>query len=63
AAGPAPSAAHAATPQALADTTLAWLHAPQKVQALQQRFSTLHEQLRRDTPTLCAEAIAGVLET
>ena len=52
----------AATPQALADATLAWLHAPQKVQVLQQRFSTLHEQLWRDTPTLCAEAIAGVLE-
>lgn len=51
----------AATPQALADATLSWLEAPQKVQALQSRFTTLHEELRRDTPSLCAEAIAGVL--
>ncbi len=52
----------AATPEALADATLAWLHAPEKVTALQQRFSLLHDELRRDTPTLCANAIEQVLQ-
>jgi len=52
----------AATPQALADATLAWLDAPEKVTALQQRFSLLHDELRRDTPTLCAHAIEQVLQ-
>jgi len=52
----------AATPEALAQATLAWLDAPEKIQALQQRFSELHVQLQRDTPTLCADAIQKVLE-
>ncbi|VWX63083.1 Lipid-A-disaccharide synthase [Burkholderiales bacterium 8X] len=51
-----------ATPQALCDATLAWLDAPERVHALQQRFSALHLELRRDTPTLCAHAIQKVLE-
>lgn len=50
-----------ATPPALAEATLAWLAEPAKVEALQQRFRALHEQLRRDTPTLCADAIEKVL--
>ena len=52
----------AATPEALAEATLAWLAAPDKVQAVQQRFSALHAELQRDTPTLCADAIQKVLE-
>jgi lipid-A-disaccharide synthase len=52
----------AATPQGLAEATLAWLAAPDKVHALQQRFSALHAELQRDTPTLCADAIQKVLE-
>jgi lipid-A-disaccharide synthase len=52
----------AATPQAMADATLAWLASPDKVHALQQRFCTLHAELQRDTPTLCADAIQKVLE-
>jgi len=52
----------AATPQALADATLAWLASPDKVHALQQRFCALHADLQRDTPTLCADAIQKVLE-
>jgi len=52
----------AASPEALANTTLEWLDAPAKTQALQQRFSALHVQLQRDTPTLCADAIQKVLE-
>jgi lipid-A-disaccharide synthase len=52
----------AATPEALAAATLQWLAEPAKVQALQQRFTALHAELRRDTPTLCADAIEKVLE-
>lgn len=52
----------AATPQAMADATLAWLASPDKVHALQQRFCALHAELQRDTPTLCADAIQKVLE-
>jgi lipid-A-disaccharide synthase len=52
----------AATPEAMADATLAWLASPDKVHALQQRFCTLHAELQRDTPTLCADAIQKVLE-
>ncbi|WP_082817996.1 lipid-A-disaccharide synthase [Variovorax boronicumulans] len=52
----------AASPEALAQATLEWLDAPAKTQALQQRFSALHVQLQRDTPTLCADAIQKVLE-
>ena len=52
----------AATPRALAEATLAWLASPDKVHALQQRFCTLHAELQRDTPTLCADAIQKVLE-
>ena len=52
----------AATPLALADATLAWLDAPARVRAIEQRFSALHSQLQRDTPTLCADAIQNVLE-
>ncbi|WP_304307058.1 lipid-A-disaccharide synthase [Pseudacidovorax intermedius] len=52
----------AATPQALADATLAWLDAPERVAALRQRFTQLHGELLRDTPTLCADAIEKVLQ-
>ncbi len=51
-----------ATPEALAEATLEWLVAPEKVHALQQRFCALHTELLRDTPTLCADAIQKVLE-
>ena len=53
----------AATPTALAEATLDWFRAPEKVAALQQRFTLLHDELRRDTPTLCADAIQNVLES
>ena len=52
----------AASAEALAEATLAWLQEPEKVRALEQRFTSLHEQLQRDTPTLCADAIQKVLE-
>ncbi|QXL84814.1 lipid-A-disaccharide synthase [Comamonas sp. NLF-1-9] len=51
----------AATPRALADALLQWLHAPERVDALRQRFTALHESLRRDTARLAADAIGGLL--
>ncbi|WP_208299964.1 lipid-A-disaccharide synthase [Aquabacterium sp. A08] len=55
----------AATPEALARETLAWL-APDpttraRVQALRQRFDALHDSLCRDTATLATDAIEKVL--
>ena len=52
----------AATPEALARATLDWLDAPDKVTALQARFSALHETLRRDTAQLATDAIEKVLQ-
>lgn len=51
----------AATPEALAREALAWLDAPERVQAVQQRFLALHQQLRQDTATKAADAIAQVI--
>lgn len=52
---------HQASPENLAQAVLQWLEAPDQVQALQQRFTALHEELRRDTSRLAADAIAQVL--
>lgn len=56
----------AATPQALASAALSWLdakdNAPQKITALQQKFSALHQLLQRDTPRIAADAIEQVLQ-
>ncbi len=55
----------AATPKALAHEILQWLDAkaaqPEKIRALEQRFSALHTELQRDTPQLAAHAIAQLL--
>jgi lipid-A-disaccharide synthase len=57
----------AATPQALADQTLAWLDAPAKdplrLQTLQRKFAALHQELQRDTATIATDAIQKVLQT
>ena len=53
----------AATPDALAQAVLAWLEAPEKMAALQQRFTALHAELQRDTATLATDAIQKVLES
>lgn len=50
-----------ASPQKLADATLQWLSDPVRVAALENTFTALHTELRRDTPTLAADAIAQVL--
>lgn len=52
----------AASPQALAQGVLDWLDAPERIEALQQRFTTLHHTLRRDTAQLATDAIEKVLE-
>ena len=51
----------AATPDALADATLAWLDDPQRVAALEARFTDLHHLLQRDTARLATDAIEKVL--
>ena len=57
---------NAATPEALAAEVLRWLDAartePEKIAALEHRFTALHTELQRDTPTLAAHAIAHTLE-
>jgi lipid-A-disaccharide synthase len=50
-----------ATPQALAEAVLAWLDSPEKILALEQRFTALHHELLRDTPRLAAASIESVL--
>lgn len=47
-----------ATPAALAAEVLAWLESPERVTALKQRFTVLHETLLRDTVGLAC----GVIE-
>ncbi len=54
---------HAVTPPALAQAALDWLDAPEKIQALEQRFTALHHTLRRDTAQLATHAIEQVLES
>lgn len=55
----------AATPQALAAGVLEWLDAkiaaPEKIRALEQRFTKLHEELQRDTAKIATDAIQNLL--
>jgi lipid-A-disaccharide synthase len=53
----------AATPQALAQSVLAWLDAPERITQLKKRFTALHHELQRDTATLATDAIQKVLES
>ncbi len=50
-----------AEPATLAADVLAWLDAPARVAALEQRFTELHHLLRRDTARTACNAIAQVL--
>jgi len=52
----------AATPEALSAAVLQWLAAPEKMAALQEKFSALHLELRRDTSKLAADAIEQILQ-
>ena len=51
----------AATPQALTDAVLQWLDAPEKIAALQEKFTALHAELQRDTARLATDAIEKIL--
>ena len=57
----------AATPQALAAAALQWIDAkitaPEKITALEQRFTSLHHELQRDTAQLATDAIQNILES
>ena len=50
-----------ASPAHLARAMLAWLDAPERIAALQQRFTDLHHTLQRDTAQLATDAIEQVL--
>lgn len=53
----------AATSAALSEATLAWLREPERITALQLKFTALHELLQRDTSRLATDAIQQVLES
>jgi len=56
----------AATPEALAAALLDWVEAissaPDKITAVEQRFTKLHAELQRDTSQLASNAIQKILE-
>lgn len=55
----------AATPEALSAAVLQWLRArethPETIEALEQRFTALHQELQRDTAQLAAHAIQKII--
>ncbi|MEP6771607.1 MAG: lipid-A-disaccharide synthase [Polaromonas sp.] len=57
----------AATPEALAAAVLQWVEAkssaPDKIAAVEQRFTALHAELQRDTSKLATDAIQQILES
>jgi lipid-A-disaccharide synthase len=57
----------AATSQALAKEVLSWLdaktQAPERIRALELRFTALHQDLQRDTATLATNAIEKILQS
>ncbi len=50
-----------ATPEALAQETLAWLEDPKRVGQYQARMRELHQTLMRDTPALCAQVLGDLM--
>jgi lipid-A-disaccharide synthase len=52
---------HDASPAKLAAATLQWLDDPARTASLEKVFTALHQELRRDTSQLAADAIAQVL--
>ncbi len=50
-----------ATPQALSQAVLNWLAQPEKIRALEHRFTALHTDLQHDTATIASHAIAQVI--
>jgi lipid-A-disaccharide synthase len=52
---------HDANPPALARALLEWLEAPARMAAVQEKFTVLHRQLRRDTAHLATHAIENLI--
>ena len=56
-----------ASPEALAHALCEWIDAkssaPEKIRAVEQRFTQLHAELQRDTSQLATDAIQKILET
>ncbi len=52
-----------ANPDTLAAALLAWLDAPERMAAVQEKFRALHVSLQRDTAILATDAIEKVLES
>ena len=56
-----------ASPESLARALLQWVdaktRAPEKIAAVEQRFTQLHAELQRDTSQLATDAIQKILET
>jgi lipid-A-disaccharide synthase len=50
-----------ANPESLAAALLDWLDAPARMAAVQEKFTALHELLRRDTAKLATDAIEKVI--
>jgi lipid-A-disaccharide synthase len=50
-----------ATPQALAQETLAWVEDPARVKRFKSRMNTLHQSLHRNTPELCADVLSRLI--
>lgn len=50
-----------ATPAAMAQAMLDWLQSPDRVKALEQRFTAMHQTLQRDTAQMATDAIEEVL--
>ncbi len=51
-----------ANPEALTNAVLDWLNNPVKVAQLQERFSKMHETLRRPTGLLVAQAVVQTID-
>ncbi|QWE21121.1 lipid-A-disaccharide synthase [Polynucleobacter sp. AP-Kolm-20A-A1] len=51
-----------ATPEKLANAVQAWLENPTKVAQLKERFTQMHETLRRPTGLLVAQAVAQTID-
>jgi lipid-A-disaccharide synthase len=52
---------HRANPPALAAALLEWLEAPDRMAAVQEKFTALHASLQRDTAQLATDAIEKVI--
>jgi lipid-A-disaccharide synthase len=52
-----------AKPEKLAAALLEWLGSPDRMAAVREKFTSLHEQLRRDTARLATDAVEQVVQS